>query len=213
MSEPVNAAAAKSATTLMQRRWAGPLLIGSLAFNLFIIGLISGPLLFGHRFHQRHDDTRAFTEHLPPPPDRLLRRGLAALDPRDRIAMRKMVLDAFPAIRPRIKEMEKAKGELVAAIGADPYDGARIKAAFDKMDQAMLETGRAARESMLKGLEKMPAEQRKRMAQAMSQLPGPSMVRKPLPGPAGQVPQDRLKVAPVGSPSPIVKPLDTIPVE
>lgn len=211
MSDQPNPSA-RTATPIMQRPWAGPLFVTSLALNLFVVGLFSAPLIFGHRFHARPDDTRMFTEQLPPPPDRLMRRGLAALDPRDRVAMRKMVLDAFPAIRPRIKEMENAKRELAAAIAADPYDEPRIKAAFDKMDDSMVNTARAARESMLKGLSKMPAEQRKRMAQAMSQMPGPAMVHQRR-MPVDRLPddEDHLIDNPAGSPDKMTKPLDQTP--
>lgn len=204
---------AHTATPILQRPWAGPVFITSLALNLFVVGLFSAPLIFGHRFHVRPDDTGLFTENLPPLPDRLMRRGLTALDPRDRVAMRKMMLDAFPAIRPRIKEMENAKRELVAAIAADPYDESRINAAFDKMDDSMINTARAARGSMLKGLSQMPAEQRKRMAQAMSHMPGPSMVRQRRGLADRHMPEDedRLIDNPADSSDEVTKPLDKTP--
>lgn len=208
---------AHTATPFMQRPWVGPVFITSLALNLFVVGLISAPLIFGHRFHIRQDEPDMFTEHLPPPPDRLMRRGLAALDPRDRVAMRKMVMDAFPLIRPHIKDMEDAKRELADSIAAEPYDEPRIKAAFDKMDEAMVNTAKAARESMLKGLATMPAEQRKRMAKAMSQMPGPAMVRqmpdRPDRGDRDLMPEDHMIDNPSGSPEEVTKPLDQVPAQ
>ena len=218
MNDQENAAA--SATPFMQKRWLGPVLLASLALNLFVVGLISAPLIFGHRFHVRQDEPDMFTEYLPPSPDRLMRRGLAALDPRDRVAMRKMIMDAFPLIRPHIKDMKEAKRELADAIAAEPYDEPRIKAAFDRMDEAMVSTAKAARENMLKGLATMPAEQRKRMAKAMSQMAGPAMVRQmPDRGdrmrrdlmPEDRMPEDRMIDNPSGSPEEATKPLDQVP--
>lgn len=167
----------------LQPNWLRPAFFTSLAFNLFVVGLLAAPLLLmPFKDHDRHGYDRDDREHgrermgeMPASPERMMRRGLAALDPADRKKMRAMVMESLPVIKQRVKEMRQAKIELTKAMSADPYDEAKLMAAFNNMDQALLNIGRAARESMMKALADMPAEQRKRMATAMANMDGPGL--------------------------------------
>ncbi|MBI1261440.1 MAG: periplasmic heavy metal sensor [Rhizobiales bacterium] len=164
----------------LQPNWMRPALFASLAFNLFVVGLLAAPLLlmpFRDQMMPWHDGDDGHGPErigdMPQGPERMMRRGLAALDPADRKKMRAIVMESLPLIKERMQDMQQAKLELTQAMSADPYDKEKLEAAFDKMDQAMLNMGRAARESMMKALADMPAEQRKRMAKAMANMDGP----------------------------------------
>lgn len=143
------------------RRWLGPAFLASLTVNIFLIGLISVPLFF----RPPHD--RDFG---PPPRGAgpgMFHQSFKDLPEEDRKAIRMAMLGHFPEIRPHLVEMREAKAELADAVAADPYDEKAVRAAFDKMEQAMKEMGEVGRNAMMAGFSKLTPEQRQRVAEAM----------------------------------------------
>ncbi|ABS62576.1 conserved hypothetical protein [Parvibaculum lavamentivorans DS-1] len=140
-----------------RRRWLGPALLVSLAVNLFLLGLISVPLIMG-------------------PPDRggprgsmhgLFHESFRDLPEGDRAAIRKVMIGHFPAIRPHLRSMRDAKSRLSEALAAEPYDEATVRAAFDDMDAAMREMTAIGQNAMMAGFAQLTPEQRRRVAEAM----------------------------------------------
>lgn len=143
------------------RRWLGPALLISLAVNFVLIGMILTAMIV-HR-PQKHVDFRS------PPPSffGMMKRGAADLPPGDRAAMRDIMVQQFPIIRPYFTKIELARRDLANVIAADPYDPEKVGAAFAKIDTVQAEMVRATRDAMIRGFGKMSNEQRTRLADAM----------------------------------------------
>jgi uncharacterized membrane protein len=143
------------------RRWLGPALLISVVINLFLVGLMVTAMLV-HR-PAKHGEFRS------PPPSffGMMKRGAAELPPADRAAMRDIMVQQFPIIRPYFAKIDAARRELADVIATSPYDPVKVGAAFAKIDAAQAEMVRATREAMIQGFGKMDEKQRIRLADAM----------------------------------------------
>lgn len=165
------------------RRWLGPALLVSLVINLFLLGLIATAIV-SHR-----DEKRMEFRGPPQPFFGMMRRGAADLPPDDRAAIRDIMVQQFPIIRPYFARIDMARKDLAATIGTTPYDPQKVAEAFAKIDTAQSEMVKATREAMIRGFGKMTDEQRARLADAMRKQaerrlnsPGPGAVDGPPPG-------------------------------
>ncbi len=151
----------ETAMQVRERRWLGPALLVSLIINLFLLGMIATALIF----------------HRPPPGDefgpvpspffRMLQKDMGGRRPDDRAVVRSIMIQQFPIIRPYIVKIEIARRDLAQAIGATPYDPAKVSAAFERVDQAQAEMIRATRDAMVQGFGKLDPAQRERLAETM----------------------------------------------
>ncbi len=143
------------------RRWLGPALLISMVLNVFLIGMIATAMIV-HR-PGKHADFRS------PPPSffGMMKRGAADLPPGDRAAMRDIMVQQFPIIRPYFTKIDLARRDLADVIAANPYDSEKVGAAFAKVDAVQAEMVRATRNAMIQGFGKMSNDQRARLADAM----------------------------------------------
>jgi len=159
MSElPVN----EAQVPLAARRWVGPVLLISLVVNLFLVGTIATALIFGPPPPPGAEPGRA-----PSPFFKMLHKGADGLPPGDRAAMRKIMIEQFPLIKPHLAALETARRELADAVGAPSYDPAKVTAAFAKVDLAQAEISQATRNAIVQGFSRLTAEQRARVAETM----------------------------------------------
>jgi uncharacterized membrane protein len=142
------------------RSWLGPSLLVSLVLNLFLIGVLVGPMLF-----DRHP-LRGARGYGPPSPfmSMLDRRSLPK---DDRDAIRAIMVEQFPNIRPFFPKIGEARMALADALGSESYDAAQVRAAFANLDASFGGMTRMINESIVVGFEKLPADQRARIAQSM----------------------------------------------
>ncbi|MCE9650532.1 MAG: periplasmic heavy metal sensor [Parvibaculum sp.] len=168
------------------RRWIGPALLISLIINLFLVGMIATAMI-SHRGGPRGEFRSP-----PQPFFGMMRRGAADLPAGDRAAMRDIMMQQFPIIKPYFVKIDTARRNLADVIAATPYDPAKVAAAFARIDSAQAEMVKATREAMIQGFGKMSDEQRIRLADAMrkqadKRLKGPGrMDGRNLPPPPGE---------------------------
>jgi Spy/CpxP family protein refolding chaperone len=142
------------------RRWLGPALLISVAFNLFLVALISVPFFKGPP-----DD--GFGPMPRGPGAGLMHGAFRELPEEDRQALRQAMRERFRDIRPHFREMHEARNALADALAAEPYDEAAARAAFDSMSASMIVMSEMGRDVMLETFAKLTPEQRKRVADAM----------------------------------------------
>jgi uncharacterized membrane protein len=114
------------------------LLFVSLAVNLLAIGGIAGAFLSGARLQQPAPEPEPTTlvERLPGP-----RAFLAALPPETRVKMRQELAASWRESRETRQAAAQARRDAFAIVEQQPFDPARVKAAFAQMraaDQATL---------------------------------------------------------------------------
>ncbi|MBX3446634.1 MAG: periplasmic heavy metal sensor [Parvibaculum sp.] len=141
------------------RRWLGPALLVSLAFNLFLVSLIAVPFIKGPPGGE-----------FGPPRGQgpmLLQGAFKELPDEDRQEIRRAMREKFREIRPHFREMQQAREALADAIAAEPYDENAVRAAFDEMSRTMTVMSDMGRDAMLEGFARLTPEQRQRVAEAM----------------------------------------------
>ncbi|MGD9979844.1 MAG: periplasmic heavy metal sensor [Hyphomonadaceae bacterium] len=109
------------------------LLFLSLALNLLIVGAIAGAAGAGVRLERSRG---AVVERMPGP-----RAFLRALPPETRALMRQELAASWGASREARQAAIQARREAFAAVAAEPYDAARVRAAFERLraaDQAAI---------------------------------------------------------------------------
>lgn len=107
----------------------------SLALNLLIIGGVAGAWGAGVRI-QREAETRAVVERMPGP-----RAFLRALPPETRALMRDELAETWGESREARQAAIQARRDAFAAAATEPYDVARVRAAFQRLraaDQAAI---------------------------------------------------------------------------
>lgn len=142
------------------RHWLGPAFLISLALNLFLVALISVPLIMG---------PRGDGFGLPPggPGAVLMHGAFRELPEEDRQEIHRAMREKFRDIRPHFREMQEARNALADALAAEPYDEAAVRAAFDRISAAMTTMSDMGRDAMLDTFSKLTPEQREHVADAM----------------------------------------------
>jgi len=110
------------------------LLLVSVALNLLTVGAIAGAYGAGVRLERQAPD--AVVERMPGP-----RAFLAALPEPTRVKMREELADSWTQSRQARRAALQARRDAFAAAAAEPYDVARVRAAFARLraaDQAAI---------------------------------------------------------------------------
>ncbi|MDX5367021.1 MAG: periplasmic heavy metal sensor [Alphaproteobacteria bacterium] len=142
------------------RRWLGPALLVSLAFNLFLVALISVPFFKGPRDAGFGPMPRGHGAAL-------MHGAFRELPDEDRQELRRAMREKFREIRPYFREMHEARNALADALAAEPYDEVAVRAAFDGMSAAMTAMSDMGRDAMMETFARLTPEQRKRVAETM----------------------------------------------
>ena len=111
------------------------LLFVSVALNLLVVGAVAGAWSAGVRL-QRETENGAVVERFPGP-----RAFLQALPPETRAVMREELADSWGASRDKRQAALQARRDAFAAAAQEPYDAARVRAAFANLraaDQAAI---------------------------------------------------------------------------
>ncbi len=151
--EPENGKGRRTAS-----RWLKPVLILSLAFNLFVGAVIVGSAI-GH--HKR-----------PHPGVRDVSFGLftEALDRDDRKALREAFFRAAPDIRDRRREAREDYESLIAALRADPWRQEQVEETFGAQEARMVERFALGRRLLGERIAQMSPAERAALAERMEDI-------------------------------------------
>jgi uncharacterized membrane protein len=138
------------------------LLWGSLALNLFLAGLIVGALLLGERGRRDRG----------PKPPRSLLAAAEQFEPAEREAFEALLLRKAQESRPQARALRRARGEVRAAISAEPYDPAAAVAAMDRARAQEIALRRELDSAVLEFATRLDAEERAALAEAMRRRGG-----------------------------------------
>lgn len=131
------------------RRSVRFLLIGSLAFNLVIIGLVAGVAM-------RHGGKGHAPRFSEGPGSPIVR----ALAPRDRRDMGMNLRKAYRSGELGLRNERKYYDALVQALVADPYDSEALRKARENLDVRQIDRRKIAVNIWLERVDKMSPEQR-----------------------------------------------------
>ena len=145
-------------------------LVISLAINGLLIGLLAGVMLSGGPGYRGG----------PPggPPgsemvgaggvDRGLGRAILQAAPsEDRLRIRRIMRDAWPATEADRKLIREAQQAIAKGIAADPFNGDDIAASFETWRSADMRIKAAVQGAMIQALESLPPESRQTLAEEM----------------------------------------------
>lgn len=113
--------------------WRTTLFI-SLALNLLVIGAVAGA--YGAGVRLQRDNPQAVVDRMPGP-----RAFMAALPPAARLKVRAELVRSWDQSRQLREQAGQARRDAFAAAAAEPYDAARVRAAFAHLraaDQAAI---------------------------------------------------------------------------
>jgi len=133
----------------------------SLALNLLIIGGVAGAWGAGVRL-QRETETRAVVERMPGP-----RAFLRALPPEARELMRDELAESWGESREARQAAIQARRDAFAAVGAEPYDGARVRAAFERLRAADQAAIAVFHDNVIEAFGELSPEQRREALEAL----------------------------------------------
>lgn len=136
--------------TMTRKDWA---LAGSVALNLFLAGALLPPLLFGPK-----------PPHFRPDPEAMAQRISRGLPPAD-AAVLQTVLRPRDGFRDLEKLMEANIRATGAALTAEPFDPAALRAALDRGTQERVRFEQRQHESMVEAAAKLSPEGRRRLAE------------------------------------------------
>jgi uncharacterized membrane protein len=135
-------------------RWLVVALVVSLAMNLAVGGLMLGHVLRGPPSWRPGDPEGG-------PAHRLMR----LLPPEARDTVRQSFKEAGPEIRARAKALRQARDGVRDAIMAEPFDRARLDAAFADMRARSDALQTAVQAAIADGVSKLPPEARRKVGQ------------------------------------------------
>lgn len=105
------------------------LLFISVAFNLLIVGAVAGA--FGAGVRLQRENPEAVVDRLPG-----VRAFMAALPPEARVKVRQELVASWQESRDLRRAAGQARRDAFAAAAAEPYDVARVRAAFARLREA-----------------------------------------------------------------------------
>ena len=105
------------------------LLFVSVAFNLLVVGAVAGA--FGAGVRLQRDNPEAVVDRLPG-----ARAFMAALPPEARVKVRQELVASWQESRDLRRAAAQARRDAFDAAAAEPYDVARVRAAFARLRQA-----------------------------------------------------------------------------
>jgi uncharacterized membrane protein len=145
------AAAANPVDGNARRRNRRILLVVSLAANLLLVGFIVGQVL--------HHPER---ERMGGP--MTIERVTGGLPPEIRETVRTSLREHRPEIVSKIAAVRAAQAELHAAIGAQPFDPARLQAAFAAIRERRQAVQAEVQEAAVEAIGQLPPETREKLA-------------------------------------------------
>jgi uncharacterized membrane protein len=140
--------------------WRTTLFI-SLALNVLVIGAVAGAWGAGVR-PQRQIETRALVERMPGP-----RAFLRALPPETRSVMREELADSWGESREARQAAIQARRDAFAAAAAEPYDAARVRAAFERLRAADQAAIAVFHDQLVEAFGELSPEQRREALEAL----------------------------------------------
>ena len=137
------------------------LLFVSLALNVLLIGAAGGAWLSGARVEREPSDA-AVVERLPGP-----RAFLRALPPETRAVMRDELADSWRESRETRQAAVQARRDAFAAVAEEPYDAARVRAAFERLRAADQAAIAVFHDKVIEVLGEVTPEQRREVLEAL----------------------------------------------
>jgi uncharacterized membrane protein len=137
------------------------LLFVSLALNLLVIGAVGGAFLSGARV-EREGSTGAVVERLPGP-----RAFLRALPEETRALMRQKLADSWQTSRETRQAAIQARRDAFAAAAQEPYDAARVRAAFERLRAADQAAIAVFHDDVVEAFGELTPEQRREALEAL----------------------------------------------
>ena len=153
------------------------LLFASVALNLLVVGAVAGAWSSGVRLEREGDD-RAVVSRLPGPGA-----FLRALPPEVRDTMRDDLATTWTQSRELRQGAMQARRDAFAAAEQEPYDAARVRAAFERLRAADQAAIGVFQNYVIDGLAELTPEQRRDALQALRRA-APAARREGV-GPAG----------------------------
>lgn len=137
------------------------LLFVSLGLNVLLIGAAGGAWLSGARV-EREPSNAAVVERLPGP-----RAFLRALPPETRAVMRDELADSWRESRETRQAAVQARRDAFAAVAEEPYDAARVRAAFERLRAADQAAIAVFHDKVIEVLGEVTPEQRREVLEAL----------------------------------------------
>jgi uncharacterized membrane protein len=137
------------------------LLFISLAFNLLIIGAVAGAAGAGVRL-EREANRGAVVERMPGP-----RAFLRALPPETRAVMRRELADSWGESREAREAAIQARRDAFAVASTEPYDAARVRAAFAQLRAADQTAIAVFHDNVAEAFGRLTPEQRREALEAL----------------------------------------------
>jgi uncharacterized membrane protein len=137
------------------------LLFLSVALNLLVIGIGAGAWLSGARV-EREASNAAVVERLPGP-----RAFLRALPPETRAVMREKLAESWQTSREARQTATQARRDAFAAVAQEPYDAARVRAAFERLRGADQAAIAIFHDDVVEALGELTPEQRRQALEAL----------------------------------------------
>ena len=161
----------------------------SLALNLLLIGGATGAWVAGVR-PEREANRGAVVERMPGP-----RAFLRALPPETRAIMRRELGESWGESREARRAAIQARRDAFAAAAAEPYDEARVRAAFERLRAADQAAIAVFHDNVVEAFGTLTAAQRGEALEALRRA-APAARRDPAPleegaAPAARSPEER----------------------
>jgi uncharacterized membrane protein len=137
------------------------LLFISVALNLLVIGALAGAWTAGVRVARETNDTAAVARLAGP------RAFLRALPPETRTIMREKLGDSWTQTRDAREAAAQARREAFEAAAQEPYDGARVRSAFERVRAADQAVVGVFQDDLLEAFADLTPQQRREVLSAL----------------------------------------------
>lgn len=142
------------------RKWLGPVLLISLAVNLFLGGLFAVGYFKDGRHHRGgHGMSMGMPHHV-------VARNLSE---DERQALRSTMRENRSTFQPLFKDLRDARLALSEAVGADPYDPEATRQAFARMRAGMDALATRSQGALVEAFADLTPETRDKIAEALKQ--------------------------------------------
>lgn len=131
-------------------RWLWILFIGSLSFNMLLVGAIGGTLWAVRRGGMW--DAPVMVERTW--------RFLRGLPPDMRADIRSLLVEHRSELRPQLRKLRQARVNAVRLAAASSFDEKAFRASYAQLTTAEIELRNAAEEMIIAVMKRLPAEQR-----------------------------------------------------
>ena len=144
-------------------RWVTFLLFGSLALNMFLIGVVTTGIVVGSKVGE------VAKEHGGP--GHLVRRVMRTLPREDRRALRREMRDVRPQFRAIMDARPELHEDIADAVAADPFDVEALRDAFARLRESNLQAMALGQNLIADFAESLTPEQRAEIADELLRRP------------------------------------------